>query len=275
MLEAPVPEDLAGSIAAHYRALGDDVAVAVRSSATAEDLPGASFAGQQDTYLNVVGAARGPRRGPALLGLAVDRPGRQLPRHPGHRPRRSRSRRRRAADGRRRGRRRDVHRQPGHRPPRPAGHRRESRVSASRWCPGRSTRIGSSSTRPPAQWSSSDGRRQAVSGALASSVAAPGPRTRDAAADLCLDAAQLASLTRLAAAVSRALRQPAGHRVGDRRRWGRLAHPGPGHHHALPGAGPADSGPAERRRPGLFLCATPGPGPDPADHADGPGRLPP
>ncbi len=57
VLEAPVPEDLAGSVAAHYRALGDDVPVAVRSSATAEDLPGASFAGQQDTYLNVVGAA--------------------------------------------------------------------------------------------------------------------------------------------------------------------------------------------------------------------------
>lgn len=57
VVEAPVPDDLAGAVAAHYRALGDDVPVAVRSSATAEDLPGASFAGQQDTYLNVVGAA--------------------------------------------------------------------------------------------------------------------------------------------------------------------------------------------------------------------------
>ena len=37
---------------------GTDAPVAVRSSATAEDLPAASFAGQQDTYLNVVG--RGP-----------------------------------------------------------------------------------------------------------------------------------------------------------------------------------------------------------------------
>ena len=37
--------------------LGRDVAYAVRSSATAEDLPTASFAGQQDTYLNVVGSA--------------------------------------------------------------------------------------------------------------------------------------------------------------------------------------------------------------------------
>ena len=40
----------------HTGYLGDDVAVAVRSSATAEDLAFASFAGQQDTYLNVVGA---------------------------------------------------------------------------------------------------------------------------------------------------------------------------------------------------------------------------
>src|SRR5205085_2269538 len=37
--------------------LGDDAPVAVRSSATAEDLPTASFAGQQETFLNVVGSA--------------------------------------------------------------------------------------------------------------------------------------------------------------------------------------------------------------------------
>ncbi len=40
----------------HYAMLGDDVSVAVRSSATAEDLPDASFAGQQETYLNVRGS---------------------------------------------------------------------------------------------------------------------------------------------------------------------------------------------------------------------------
>ena len=49
-----VPDDLAAAIAAAYRELGSD-AVAVRSSATAEDLAGASFAGQQDTYLNITG----------------------------------------------------------------------------------------------------------------------------------------------------------------------------------------------------------------------------
>ncbi|SHL28598.1 pyruvate, water dikinase [Pseudonocardia thermophila] len=52
----PSAPETTAAITAAYAALGDDVPVAVRSSATAEDLPGASFAGQQDTYLNVVGA---------------------------------------------------------------------------------------------------------------------------------------------------------------------------------------------------------------------------
>jgi rifampicin phosphotransferase len=51
------PPELRTVIADHYDALGDNEAVAVRSSATAEDLAYASFAGQQDTYLNVVGSA--------------------------------------------------------------------------------------------------------------------------------------------------------------------------------------------------------------------------
>ena len=46
---------MAEEIRRAYRALGDDVPVAVRSSATAEDLPTLSFAGQQDTYLNIRG----------------------------------------------------------------------------------------------------------------------------------------------------------------------------------------------------------------------------
>ena len=53
---APLPPDLAAAILAAYAGLGNDAAVAVRSSATAEDLPDASFAGQQDTYLNIAGA---------------------------------------------------------------------------------------------------------------------------------------------------------------------------------------------------------------------------
>ncbi|MGW2340001.1 PEP/pyruvate-binding domain-containing protein [Streptomyces sp. NPDC001661] len=60
IVESELPGDLREAILAAYTELGaetgGDAAVAVRSSATAEDLPFASFAGQQDTYLNVVGA---------------------------------------------------------------------------------------------------------------------------------------------------------------------------------------------------------------------------
>jgi len=52
-----VPDDLAAEITRLVTRLGGQAAYAVRSSATAEDLPTASFAGQQDTYLNVVGLA--------------------------------------------------------------------------------------------------------------------------------------------------------------------------------------------------------------------------
>ncbi|PWK82507.1 pyruvate,water dikinase [Lentzea atacamensis] len=55
LLETAVPQEIRDAIVAEYRKLGDSVPVAVRSSATAEDLPFASFAGQQDTFLNVVG----------------------------------------------------------------------------------------------------------------------------------------------------------------------------------------------------------------------------
>jgi phosphohistidine swiveling domain-containing protein len=54
LLAAPIPAMIADAIGAAYREL-DGARVAVRSSATAEDLPSASFAGQQDTYLNIVG----------------------------------------------------------------------------------------------------------------------------------------------------------------------------------------------------------------------------
>ncbi|MEV8519580.1 phosphoenolpyruvate synthase [Dyella marensis] len=58
--ETPLPAELDQAIRAAYAKLckdagADDIAVAVRSSATAEDLPDASFAGQQETFLNVVG----------------------------------------------------------------------------------------------------------------------------------------------------------------------------------------------------------------------------
>jgi rifampicin phosphotransferase len=52
-----IPDDLAAAITRRLIRFGEQAAYAVRSSATAEDLPTASFAGQQDTYLNVVGPA--------------------------------------------------------------------------------------------------------------------------------------------------------------------------------------------------------------------------
>lgn len=52
-----VPDDLAAAITGALARLGEGAAHAVRSSATAEDGPTASFAGQQDSYLNVVGTA--------------------------------------------------------------------------------------------------------------------------------------------------------------------------------------------------------------------------
>ena len=55
--EAPFPAELEKEIREYYDWLRDgaEISVAVRSSATAEDLPDASFAGQQETYLNVNG----------------------------------------------------------------------------------------------------------------------------------------------------------------------------------------------------------------------------
>ncbi len=60
ILQAKMPPDLAGQIREYYRQLCQqsgraDIAVAVRSSATAEDLKGASFAGAMETYLNIMG----------------------------------------------------------------------------------------------------------------------------------------------------------------------------------------------------------------------------
>lgn len=60
ILDAPLPKDFEEEIRKGYQDLCDtlgypDIVVAVRSSATAEDLPNASFAGQQETYLNISG----------------------------------------------------------------------------------------------------------------------------------------------------------------------------------------------------------------------------
>jgi pyruvate,water dikinase len=53
---AAIPDEVGAAITRALARLGDEAAYAVRSSATAEDAPTASFAGQQDTYLNVLGS---------------------------------------------------------------------------------------------------------------------------------------------------------------------------------------------------------------------------
>ena len=76
--------------AAGRRATTGDVVRRAVVSATAEDLPDASFAGQQETFLNVARHRRGPARDPRGLRLALQRPGDRLPRAPRLRPRRRR-----------------------------------------------------------------------------------------------------------------------------------------------------------------------------------------
>ncbi|PGM56145.1 phosphoenolpyruvate synthase [Bacillus sp. AFS053548] len=55
ILEVAIPSDVVNSVSTYLSKFGEELAYAVRSSATAEDLPHASFAGQQDTYLNIIG----------------------------------------------------------------------------------------------------------------------------------------------------------------------------------------------------------------------------
>ncbi|HDX9590536.1 TPA: phosphoenolpyruvate synthase [Bacillus pseudomycoides] len=55
IMEVEIPSDVVKAVTHYLSQFGDEHAYAVRSSATAEDLPFASFAGQQDTYLNIIG----------------------------------------------------------------------------------------------------------------------------------------------------------------------------------------------------------------------------
>ena len=104
----PVPDELREAILTAYREMGNDIPVAVRSSATSEDSKDTSFAGMNSTFTNVSGdfelidAVR-------VLGVAVRRSGGLVPAEPGHRCRAGAGRRR-AADGRLGALGRDVHR---------------------------------------------------------------------------------------------------------------------------------------------------------------------
>ena len=125
-----------------------DASFAVRSSATAEDLPDASFAGQQETFLNVRGLDNLLDADQARLRLALQRPRHLLPRAPGLRPRRRRAVGGGAAHGAQRPRRerRDVHAR--HRVRLRPGrvHHRRPTGWAKRSVQGRSTPTSSTST---------------------------------------------------------------------------------------------------------------------------------
>ena len=142
-------------------AAGDPQAsFAVRSSATAEDLPDASFAGQQETFLNVVGIDDVLQQDQGGVRVAVQRPRDQLPRAQGLCPRRRGAVGRRAAHGALRPRRAGVmftiDTEIGLRPTWCSSPR--ATAWARRWCRARSTRTSSTCTSrrcAPASWRSS------------------------------------------------------------------------------------------------------------------------
>ena len=224
------------------RVVGDgaDVAVAVRSSATAEDLSDASFAGQQETYLSIVGPrGRAPPRRP-LLGQPVLAAGDRVPPPAGDRRRRRRDGGRRPAPGRGRGRRCAVHGRPAHRRPARRSRSRRPSDSACRSSAARSPPIATASTRSP---SSSARDRSRASPSPTASTRPPARIERvalDAAAGVrCLPERRRGRRARDAGQARRAgLRPRDRHRVG-RRPGPRGPAPGP------PAAGAARDGARE------------------------------
>src|SRR3546814_19136472 len=88
VIDAPLQPELDADIRKAYAQLCNenrrgDVAVAVRSSATAEDLPDASFAGQQETFLNVTGADDVVRKDQEVLARLYNYPALAYPVHHG------------------------------------------------------------------------------------------------------------------------------------------------------------------------------------------------
>ena len=229
------------------------IPVAVRSSATAEDLPFASFAGQQDTYLDVVGEAAvldavrrcwaslwtdravAYRAGQGIDPHAVRSPWScsrwSTPRSPACCSPPTRS---------------------------PAGGATPSSTpapaSARRWCPAPSTPTTSSSTPPAATVARPAPRRQAARHPAASRRrhrrAIEAPRSPDHRS--CLTDDQLRELAALGDRVEQHFGCAAGHRVGHRRRRHALAHADPTDHDALPPPGRRAA--ARRRSRRVYFC---------------------
>ncbi len=171
--EAPIPPEVDAAVRTAYAGMGGTLPVAVRSSATAEDLPFASFAGQQDSYLDVVGAdavVEAVRR--CWASLWSDRAVAYRVRQRDQQPRR-RARRRRPGHGRRRHGRRAVHRKPRHRDPDGDGHQRE---------PGHGAGRGLGSGQPgPVRAGHGDRRGQASNAGRDGARTRPGPGRAPAA----------------------------------------------------------------------------------------------
>ena len=234
ILSTAMPAHVAAAVTSAYRALGEP-AVAVRSSATAEDLPFASFAGQQDTFLGITGAD-------AVLdavhrcwaSLWTDRAV-VVPRPQWDRPCRDSAGRRGAADGGRRGGRRDVHRQPGDGTARGDRHRRQPRPGG-----GSGQRVGQPGPLRPRQ----QDRRHARTAPGGQAPRRPlAPRRRHGSGR----SAGIGHRMRVRRPIARAgrtrfpgpgaLRPPAGHRVGHRPGRCPVAHAGPAGHNPVPTPG--------------------------------------
>ena len=225
-----IPDDLAAAITGALARLGERAAYAVRSSATAEDLPAASFAGQQDTYLNVVGAGGDPPARQPVLGLAVHRAGRDLPPAERLRPPEGPHGRGRAADGLPAGGRRPLHGRPRH--VQPEGRLRGGQLWPRRGPglrPGERGRLQGARRRHRRQ----GGRHQAARHLRLAGRRNAGTADRAGAAGAASADGRAGRAARAAGPADRsALRLPPGHRMVPGRR--RLPdRPEPADHHAV------------------------------------------
>ena len=242
---APMPTDLRNEIEDHYLALsreyGEDATdVAVRSSATAEDLPNASFAGQQESFLNVRGApfvVEAVRK--AFASLFTPRAISYRDRH-GLRPHASRAVGRRAEDGalRPRERRRHLHARPRDRASRRRPRHRRAAASGRASCRAGSSPTSSSCTRRRCGRASrrSCGRSSERRRSASSTTRAATSRCRTSASPMPIARASRSTTTTCSrsprwavadrgALLERARRRHAdGHRVGQGRRERRALH---------------------------------------------------
>ena len=218
----PLPAWLADEVDAAYATLSErrgqaDLPVAVRSSATCEDQPDASFAGEHDTYLWVRTRRQRPRAPAALLGEPLHRAGDLLPPPDALRRGRRRDERRRPADGDAADVRGRLHPQPAQRRPLPGRDRRL--VGARR---GRGQRLGHPRQLPGRQGDRRDHlsgpsptRRSSTSSTATTTSSSARSRTERRTAP-CLSDDEVRAVAVLARRAEKHYGKPAGRRVGHR-----------------------------------------------------------